>query len=220
MSTFGEKYRSCDIVHDRIVNDLRKVLSKYDSKYSITEELSRNKMNNNSEQNSGQPTQENQENISHRNIQNLNNMSDDKQENQNQSENNDSKDNKEVISQTNLKNNNVIDQMIQDYSNLLKDYQQKITIFLENNDKEKFEELVRDKFKIVTNNKKNKPDIDNKNTKLKENLRKKPIGKLDEYYSDDDIEREVNKKINKDVSHMNRIYWEEVRLKIYLNLLL
>jgi hypothetical protein len=203
MGTFGEKFQSCNIVHDRIVNNLRKILSKYDSKYSITEDISRNN-NMPSEHNTGhtgQHTQENHETTLIKNTQNMNNMSDNIQETN--SENNE---NKEVVS------NSVFDQMIQDYSNLLSEYKEKIKTFLENSNKEKFEELVKDKFKIVSKDKKNKPDLyDKKNENLHENLRKKPIGKLEEYYSDDEEEREVNQRIREECKELSKEYFIEVR---------
>ena len=205
MGTFGEKYRSCNIVHDRIVNNLRKIMSKYDSKYIQTEELGRNK-NTQSDNITGQSvqnTQENQQTNSNKNTNNMN-MSDDKQEKlETNSENNE---NKEVVSDS------VFDQMILDYSNLLTEYLEKTKTFLEHSDKEQFEELVKDKFKIVSNNKKNKSDLlDKNNENLHANLRKKPVGKLEEYYSDDEEEREVNQRIKEENRFLRKEYAKDVR---------
>jgi len=113
------------------------------------------------------------------------------------------KEKEEKVDSDGLKRHELIDK----YDEVLKENIIRLNKILESNDKEKFEKMVKEKSSISPSAKKKKSDA--KITQLSNNLKQRPVGKLEEYNYHDEENNEEDKKIQEHVIAMTRIYWEE-----------
>jgi G3E family GTPase len=186
MNEIGAKYRNVDIVYDRVIFNLKKILTKYENNISSKQVADKKDKDDKESKSFEENTSDNEE------------KEKEKQKHQ-------EKDNE------NTKNKNAV---LTKYEKILEVNYQRIFKFLEGNSKKTFENIVRDKFKIVEV----KSKTENKQVvKLEGSLTKQPIvsGKLVEYdYEDRDVKDE-DRQINEHVQVLNRIYWNEVRKYFY-----
>lgn len=174
MNEIGAKYRNVDIVYDRVIYNLKKIVAKYQNTLLVKQEKPK-EIKEKVKDDEGKSIEE----IS------LENEEKEKEKEKNKSE------------------------VLVKYEKILGASSERISKFLEGNSKETFENIVRDKFKIVEH----KSKAENKQAvKLEGALSKQipPTGKLVEYdYEDRDVKDE-DRQINEHVVVLNRIYWNEV----------
>lgn len=179
MNEIGSKYRNVDIVYDRVIFNLKKILTKYQSSISAKDKIKEDKEAKSFEE--GTSDNEDKEKEKEK----------EKEKDKNKSE------------------------VIMKYEKILEVNSERISKFLQGNSKETFENIVRDKFKIVEPKSKTEHK---QSVKLEGALTKQTNvpGKLVEYdYEDRDVKDE-DRQINEHVQVLNRIYWNEVSIKIYL----
>lgn len=158
MNEIGSKFRSVDIVYDKVLSNIKKILIKYKKQESQDLEIQENK--------------ESQE----------------------------------------IDNNTKAE-----YEKLLETNQADIKKFIDTHSKEQFEDIVKDKFKIVNTTNKGK-DLNRfslLNSGLSQNTQPQvPVGTLLEYNYEDEDDNKEDGLISADVNIMNKVYWnEEKRLR-------
>ncbi len=170
MNEIGAKYRNVDIVYDRVIFNLKKILTKHENSVSTK-------------------SVKEKEDKESKSVEESTSDNEDKDKDKDKD-----------------KNKNAI---LKKYEKILEINSERISKFLQGNSKETFENIVRDKFKIVEP----KSKFENKQSvKLEGALTKQTIvpGKLVEYdYEDRDVKDE-DRQINEHVQVLNRIYWNEV----------
>lgn len=165
MNEIGNKFRTVDIVYDKVLNNIRKILL-------------------------------------------TNPKETDKKENETNTNNNDESVNNQEQSDHNKSDTTITTE----YDKLLDSSKAKIKKFLGTYSKEQFEDIVKDKFKVVNINSKDKGDstrFNSLNANLNPNVKKNLPGRLEEYDYEDNDMLEENAHILNDVMVMNKIYWNE-----------